>query len=208
MSLDLHFSRAGGLSNTPVQYTNSRSFKNMYKGTGLLNTPVQYTKPLSYKNMYKGTGSLSSSELLQGLDTGQGLSKGHTILNTGGGLIGTSLFKMKHYNPLETIDDDVGGEEEKHSGGETKKTSTVPTAITDVRRLITQSPEGMADQLQLQARADEENVKAHQKATAIALEIAKTGTKEEILKAVSEVRRLFELTPGERVKQLQTNGIL
>ena len=113
MSLDLHFSRAGGLSNTPVQYTNSRSFKNMYKGTGLLNTPVQYTKPLSYKNMYKGTGSLSSSELLQGLDTGQGLSKGHTILNTGSGLKGTSLFKMKHYNHLEGSRD-VKNDEYEH----------------------------------------------------------------------------------------------
>jgi len=80
MSLNLDFSRTGGLSNTPVEYTNSRSFKNMYKGTGLSNTPVEYTNSRSFTNVYKGKGSISSSKLLQGLETGQGLNKGHTIL--------------------------------------------------------------------------------------------------------------------------------
>ena len=85
--------RGGGLSNNPVQYTNSRSFKNIYKGTGTLS-------------------SISNNQF-NGLESGLGMRKGHSILNTGGGLSGMSLFKMKHYNPLETINDDVGGVEEE-----------------------------------------------------------------------------------------------
>jgi hypothetical protein len=64
----------------------------------------------------------------------------------------------------------------------------------------------MRKKIQLQARADEENMKAHNEAMAKALEIAKTGTTEEILKARSEVTRIFERTPDERVKQLKTQA--
>jgi hypothetical protein len=118
MSLNLDFSRTGGLSNTPVEYTNSRSFKNMYKGTGLSNTPVEYTNSRSFTNVYKGKGSISSSKLLQGLETGQGLNKGHSILNPGGGLKGISLFKMKHYNPLGGSDDEADESAESDEGDE------------------------------------------------------------------------------------------
>jgi hypothetical protein len=128
MSLNLDFSRTGGLSNTPVEYTNWRSFKNMYKGTGLSNTPVEYTNSRSFTNVYKGKGSISSSKLLQGLGTGQGMNKGHTILNTGGGLKGTSLFRLKHYNPLGGSDDDKkdrNDEKDEHKHDETDKDKKV-----------------------------------------------------------------------------------
>jgi len=178
------------------------------KGGGLSSTPVQYTNSRSFKNMYKGTGSLSSNKLLQGLDKGDGLAKGHSILDSGRGLMGKSLFKMKHYNPLETIDDDIGGKEEKHDGGKTNgdddsipdsdsddteedklaarearrrkaaKKGTNPatsTASTDLGSLFQLTPEGRQKQeeenlkqLQLQARADKANAKAHKEATAIA----------------------------------------
>jgi hypothetical protein len=49
-------------------------------------------------------------------------------------------------------------------------------------------------------------MKAHNEAIAKALEIAKTGTKEEILKAMTEATRIFERTPEERVKQLKTQA--
>jgi hypothetical protein len=93
------------------------------KGGGMSNAAVQYTNSRSFKNVYKGRGSLEPSKLLQGMALGRGMSKGQSILNSGGGLSGMSLFKMEHYNPLETIDDAIGGEEEKHGGDETKKDS-------------------------------------------------------------------------------------
>ena len=93
MSLELDLSKDGGLSNTPVEYTNSRSFK----------------------NMYKGKGSIHPSKLLKGLDTGQGMTKGHIILARDGGLKGTSLFKMKHYKPLGESNDDKKSENDKKS---------------------------------------------------------------------------------------------
>jgi antitoxin component HigA of HigAB toxin-antitoxin module len=78
---------------------------------------------------------------------------------------------------------------------------------TDLGFVFQPTPEGMRKQSkenlkQLQARANEENMKAHNEASAKALEIAKTGTKEEILKAMSEVTMIFERTPEERVIQL------
>jgi len=84
---------SGGMSNDAVIYTNSRSFK----------------------NVYKGRGSLEPSKLLQGMPLGLGMSKGQSILNSGGGLSGMSLFKMKHYNPLESSDDASGFVEMKFS---------------------------------------------------------------------------------------------
>ena len=80
-------------------------------GGGLSNNPVQYTNSRSFKNAYKGAGSLSSSKLLHGMKTGDGLEKGHSILNSGGGLKGMSLFKMKHYDPLPiVVEEAISGE--------------------------------------------------------------------------------------------------
>jgi len=90
----------------------------MYKGAGLSNTPVEYTNSRSFTNVYKGKGSISSSKLLQGLEIGQGLDKGHTILNPGGGLKGTSLFKTKHYNPLGDSGDEADESDESDEGDE------------------------------------------------------------------------------------------
>jgi hypothetical protein len=61
-------------------------------GGGISNTPVQFTFSRSFKNVYKNAGSLSSTNSLSGLDNGGGLSKGHSILDSGRGLLGTSLF--------------------------------------------------------------------------------------------------------------------
>jgi hypothetical protein len=128
MSLNLDFLRTEGLSNTPVEYTNWRSFKNMYKGTGVSNTHVEYTNSRSFTNVYKGKGSISSSKLLQGLGTGQGMNKGHTILNNGGGLKGTSIFRLKHYNPLGGADDD---KKDEHKHDETDKDKKVESDEDD-----------------------------------------------------------------------------
>jgi len=83
-------------------------------GGGMSNDAVQYTNSRSFKNVYKGSGSLEPSKLLQGMALGLGMSKGQSILNSGGGLSGMSLFKMKHYNPLETSEDASGIKEGKH----------------------------------------------------------------------------------------------
>ena len=64
------------------------------RGGGLSNEPVSYSNPVT--NFIKGRGSLSGKGLLA---TGMGLAKGHSVLVPGGGLVGTSLFKMKHYDP-------------------------------------------------------------------------------------------------------------
>jgi len=172
MSLNLDFSRNCGLSNTPVEYTNWRSFKNMYKGTGLSNTPVEYTNSRSFTNVYKGKGSISSSKLLQGLGTGQGMNKGHTILNTGGGLKGTSLFRLKHYNPLGGSNDekkDRKDEKDEHKHDETDKDKKVESDEGDESsegdenaKLLQLQFEEDIKQLQLQLEEEEDPEAAKQ----------------------------------------------
>lgn len=68
------------------------------RGGGLSNTPVSYARPTT--NFLKGRGSMSGTSLLA---KGGSLPKGHSVLIPGGGMVGTSLFKMKHYDPYESI---------------------------------------------------------------------------------------------------------
>ena len=63
------------------------------RGGGMSNDAVQYTNSRSFKNVYKGRGSLEPSKLLQGMALGLGMSTGKSILNSGGGLSGMSLLK-------------------------------------------------------------------------------------------------------------------
>ena len=156
MSLNLDFLRTEGLSNTPVEYTNWRSFKNMYKGTGVSNTHVEYTNSRSFTNVYKGKGSISSSKLLQGLGTGQGMNKGHTILNNGGGLKGTSIFRLKHYNPLGVTDDDKKDEHKHDETVESDEGDESSEGDENAKLLQLQFEEDIK-QLQLQLEDEEED---------------------------------------------------
>jgi len=91
------------LSNTPIQYTNKTSFKNVYKGTGYLRSSelspdMIHSKGWSSGGGLDGTGYRRSSKLSRGLGSGGGL-------DSGGGLEGNSLFEISTYNPND--DDDV-----------------------------------------------------------------------------------------------------
>ena len=68
------------------------------RGGGLSNEPVSYARPTT--NFLKGRGSIAGAGLLA---KGGSLPKGHSALIPGGGMDGTSLFKMKHYDPYEPI---------------------------------------------------------------------------------------------------------
>ena len=142
------------------------------KGGGMSTVVVQYTNSRSFKNVYKGRGSLEPSKLLQGMALGRGMSKGQSILNSGGGLSGMSLFKMEHYNPIDTTDttyNAIGGEEEKHGGDDEEKGTNpaTPTSSTDLGTTIELTQEDMRKQI------------------------------EDILKANSEVQRLHELAQAK-----------
>ena len=70
-------------------------------GGGLSNTPVEYTNSRSFMNVYKNKGSLAGFGLIEKI-RGSGLAKGESVLDSGRGvLFGNSLFKIKHYDPLE-----------------------------------------------------------------------------------------------------------
>jgi len=165
------------------------------KGGGMSNAAVQYTNSRSFKNVYKDIGSLEPSELLQGLALGRGMSKGQSILNSGGGLSGMSLFKMEHYNPIDTTDNAIGGGEEKHdeddddtgdddeysyssvSGVDTDEEKgtnpTTPTASKDLGTTFELTPEAKRKQI------------------------------EDILKANYEVQRLHELTQAKKKADIE-----
>ena len=150
------------------------------KGGGMSNDAVQYTNSRSFKNVYKGRGSLEPSKLLQGMALGRGMSKGQSILNSGGGLSGMSLFKMERYNPIDTTDttyNDIGGEEEKHGGDDEEKGTNpaTPTSSTDLGTTIELTQEDMRKQI------------------------------EDILKANSEVQRLHEITQAKIKADIETH---
>ena len=168
------------------------------KGGGMSNAAVQYTNSRSFKNVYKDIGSLEPSELLQGLALGRGMSKGQSILNSGGGLSGMSLFKMEHYNPIDTTDNAIGGGEEKHDEDdddtgdddeysyssvssvdtdEEKGTNpTTPTASKDLGTTFELTPEAKRKQI------------------------------EDILKANYEVQRLHELTQAKKKADIEKHN--
>jgi len=164
---------SGGMSNDAVIYTNSRSFK----------------------NVYKGSGSLEPSKLLQGMPLGIGMSKGQSILNSGGGLSGMSLFKMKHYNPLETSDDASGFMEGKH-GEETSafdKDGILVTAL-DGNRIYDSNGKFFTDSRGRKIYDASGNKNIYDDGE-------KTHTS-------TVLKELFAMTPAETIKQLKSSNIV